>query len=302
MTLKHPFSGKNLDEAIAEAAKHFGVDKAFVCYTLLKQQGGFLSKIFSSKVQIEAWVETAKEDLQEAARKAVREALGPTTNHKPRESTPRNTTTTAVEYKDAKIKPLLTKYNELFFSAFALSSENYTTEVSDNHILVHVSDEYLEDLLTKSDKLSLAYDHVFKRLAQKNFGDVSGRAFLNAGTSAEKREERLTGIAKSLAEKVRKTGRSVVLSSKSSQERRIIHLALDGCEGIATRSVGMGDKRRLVIFSTDKSAASTEQKSHTHASKKHPAHKRKAGKNSSHKKKNSLPSTKGKEIGNDEPV
>src|SRR6185312_8788701 len=77
MINKNQFSGKNLDDALNEAAKYYSVDKAFVCYNIVTNpQGGFLSKIFSSKVQIEAWIETAKEDLQEAARKAVREALG----------------------------------------------------------------------------------------------------------------------------------------------------------------------------------------------------------------------------------
>lgn len=230
MTNKQQFSGKNLDDALNDAAKYYSVDKAFICYnTLPNTQGGFLAKIFSSKVQIEAWVETAKEDLQEAARKAVREALGPKPTNAPKiqPTKERSESTTheisAVDYKDPQVKKLLTKYNQLFFSAFSLLPENYSTEISNSNAIVHVEDEFLEDNLTKSDKLSLAYEHVFKRMAQKNFGDISGRLSLDAGLSAEKREERLIGIAKSLAEKVRKTGRSIILSSKSSQERRIIH-------------------------------------------------------------------------------
>ena len=288
----HQFSGKNLDEAINEAAKYYSVDKAFVCYNIISntQKSGFLSKIFSTKIQIEAWLETAKEDLQEAARKAVREALAPKPSSAPQPPRSNRTersefdTRTFVEYKDPKIKSLLVKYNQLFFSAFSLAPENYSTEISDNNIIIHVEDEFLEDLLTKSDKLSIAYEHVFKRIAQKNFGDITGRLSLDAGSSAEKREGRLIGIAKSLAEKVKKTGRSVVLASKSSQERRIIHLALDGFEGIGTRSVGMGDKRRLVIFSNSAPSPSTKP---THSAKKPHSHARKTGRNPSQKKKNS---------------
>ncbi len=309
MNNKHQFSGKNLEEALNEAAKYFSVDKAFVCYNALsKTQGGLFSKIFSRGVQIEAWLETAKEDLQEAARKAVREAMGtqktppsknqptPQIQYSKQQFTPQRSTSkkpfdqerneslnrTFIEIKEPKTRDLLTKYNELFFSAFSLSNENYSTEINENNAIVHVEDEFLEEILTRSDKLSLAYEHVFKRIAQKKLGDISGRLSLDAGSSIEKREERLIGVAKNLAEKVRKTGRSVILTSKSSQERRIIHLALDGFEGVGTRSVGMGEKRRLVIFSLEKNN-STEQRTKNN-SRKPGFNKRKTTKSPSQKK------------------
>lgn len=291
MVNKHQFSAKNLDEAINEAAKYFSVDKAFVCYnTLTNKSGGLFSKIFSNKIRIEAWVETAKEDLQEAARNAVREALGvkPTASaetkkyklKEPQENSPR----TIIDYHDPKVKMLLTQFNQLFFSAFSLSPHDYSMEMNDNNVILHIENEFLENILTKSDKLSLAFEHVFKRMAQKKFGDLTGRLTLDAGSCAEKREERLTGIAKSLAEKVRKTGQNAILSSKSSQERRIIHLALDNVEGIGTRSVGMGDKRRLVIFSTEKSN-NGHQKTRNTSQKKRPSPTNKE-ENSTHKKRN----------------
>lgn len=150
------------------------------------------------------------------------------------------------------VDELFENYNKLFFSAFGISMDNIETIIHDNEAVVRVSDPEIEKYLSKSDKLSLAFEHVFKRVAQKKLGDISSRITLDAGESSEKREERLIGMARSLADKVKKTGKSVILSSKSSQERRVIHLALDGFVGVATRSVGTGDKRRLVIYSTEK--------------------------------------------------
>jgi hypothetical protein len=49
---------------------------------------------------------------------------------------------------------------------------------------------------------------------------------------------------------VKRTGRSITVASKTSQERRVIHLTLDGQPGIATRSVGSGEKRRLIVYPT----------------------------------------------------
>jgi hypothetical protein len=80
---------------------------------------------------------------------------------------------------------------------------------------------------------------------------VEGRIFLTSGRAAEMRKEGLENFAKDLAEKVLRTGRSITVSSKTSQERRVIHLTLDGMPGISTRSVGSGDRRRLIVFPTD---------------------------------------------------
>ena len=268
-----------------------------------QSSGGLFSRLFSRSVRIEAWVETVKEDLQAAAREVVRQTLGKATASKPnlsplsnptkkdfkesatrkenshhikkeennsesqnRRTFPRGESTQnrpVLTFQSEGVKELFENYNKLFFTAFGVPSENTEVIIQDNEAIVRVSDEGIEKYLSKSDKLSLAFEHVFKRVAQKKLGDISSRISLDAGESSEKREERLIGMARSLAEKVRKTGKSVILSSKSSQERRVIHLALDGFVGVATRSVGTGDKRRLVIYSTEKKQVRNNQNSNS---------------------------------------
>lgn len=122
--------------------------------------------------------------------------------------------------------------------------------LKEDEVLVNVSSASLEELLVKSDRLSCAFEHLFKRIAQKRFGDISGRVVLNAGTASERREEKLRDMALDAAARVRENGKTITLSSKSSQERRVIHLALENMEGIATKSVGMGENRKLIVFST----------------------------------------------------
>lgn len=253
------FTGKSLDDALNEAAKEFSTDRAFIQYRILNsEKRGFLAKLFSTKVHIEAWVKGAKEDLQKAAREAVRQALGKekeTPLREKREEKPvekRN----FITFQEDAARHCLVEYNEKFFAAFGVPADNIAVQFEEHDAHLHIQDEFFEGYLSKSDKFSLAFEHVFKRLAQRKIGDVSGRVTLNAGHSDEKRQDRLINMAKSLADKVLKTGKSVVLSSKSGQERRVIHMALDGIEGISTKSIGMGDKRRLVIYST-KSASSS---------------------------------------------
>lgn len=132
---------------------------------------------------------------------------------------------------------------------FSQPEVHYT---SDEEVVVSIYSPALEELLVKSDRLSCAFEHLFKRIAQRKFGDVSGRVMLNAGNAAQLREEKLRQMALDIADKVKLNGKTVTLSSKSSQERRVIHLALEHMDGIATKSVGIGENRKLVVYSTDR--------------------------------------------------
>lgn len=263
MISKHSFSGKNSDEALEKAAQFFKVDKSSVSYNLIDQSAkSFFSKIFSRGIQIEAWVETDTNDLKAAAREAVRQAFQ---KQKPEKLEKKETAKhvekrSIISNNDPAVTALFKEYQSFFFSPFQIKPSQISNKTSEQDVVVHVKDEFMEKLLSKSDKLSLSFEHVFKRIAQKKVGDVSGRITLNAGTSIENREERLIGMAKSLAEKVKKTGKNIILSSKSGQERRIIHLALEGVEGVATKSSGTGEKRRLIIYSTAANASTKHRR------------------------------------------
>jgi len=62
-----------------------------------------------------------------------------------------------------------------------------------------------------------------------------------------RREETLQKLALKLADKAKQRGRNVVLEPMSSQERRIIHTALQGREDIYTFSEGEEPYRKIVI-------------------------------------------------------
>ena len=66
-----------------------------------------------------------------------------------------------------------------------------------------------------------------------------------------KREENLTALAKRLAEKAARTGKSHTLEPMNPYERRIIHAAVSEVEGVKSESVGEGATRRVVILPED---------------------------------------------------
>jgi len=63
-----------------------------------------------------------------------------------------------------------------------------------------------------------------------------------------RRAEALVAMAMRLCEKVVKTARPVEVDPMSAADRRVIHMALSTVPGVATRSEGEGNDRRLIIF------------------------------------------------------
>jgi spoIIIJ-associated protein len=63
----------------------------------------------------------------------------------------------------------------------------------------------------------------------------------------QRREKSLRDLAFRMADRVRRSGRSVTLEPMPANERRIVHLALSKDPTIMTSSVGEGDSRKVAI-------------------------------------------------------
>lgn len=73
------------------------------------------------------------------------------------------------------------------------------------------------------------------------------RIILDAEDYRERREETLIKLAQKMADRVKKTGRKVVLEPMNPQERRIIHTALQEDGAVQTISEGAEPFRRIII-------------------------------------------------------
>jgi spoIIIJ-associated protein len=67
------------------------------------------------------------------------------------------------------------------------------------------------------------------------------------GGARDKRDELLQRVAERAAGRARETGRSVALDPMSGRDRRVIHMALRGADGIATMSIGDGRYRQVLV-------------------------------------------------------
>ncbi len=73
------------------------------------------------------------------------------------------------------------------------------------------------------------------------------RVIIDTENYRRKREETLVKLAKRLAVKAKKTGRSVVLEPMNQYERRILHSTLQNHPYVQTHSEGEDPNRRVVI-------------------------------------------------------
>ena len=78
--------------------------------------------------------------------------------------------------------------------------------------------------------------------------DKHRKVTVNAGNYREKRKAALTSLAAKKAEIVKKYGRPVPLEPMHPYERRIVHTAIQGIEGVTSRSTGTDDNRKVVIY------------------------------------------------------
>lgn len=77
------------------------------------------------------------------------------------------------------------------------------------------------------------------------------RATLDGNDYRRRREEALTQLATKIAEQVKSRGEEAVLDALPAFERRIVHKALSGIDGITTYSEGEEPTRRVVIAPAD---------------------------------------------------
>jgi len=73
------------------------------------------------------------------------------------------------------------------------------------------------------------------------------RVILDAEGYRVRREQALRGMARSAAERAKRTGLPVTIDSLTPRERRIIHVALADDSGVATRSEGDDPHRNIIV-------------------------------------------------------
>ena len=136
------------------------------------------------------------------------------------------------------IRKILAYVSDSFGIGVESDGENLTYHVSsdDSAVIIGKRGQNLESMQYIVDKI------VNKHTLEKK------RVLIDVEGYLEKRRENLERMAIRMSDKVKKTGKPSTISQMSSQDRRIVHLALKDNKSVRTQSMGEGYYRRLVIF------------------------------------------------------
>lgn len=101
-------------------------------------------------------------------------------------------------------------------------------------------------LIGRDGQTLAAVQYLAARMLSRAMGSAL-RVQLDIGNYRARQDDRLRELARTLAEKVRQTGRPFSTRPLSSYHRRVIHLCLQDDASVQTRSIGEGPQKRVLI-------------------------------------------------------
>ena len=131
-------------------------------------------------------------------------------------------------------------------SAFGLTGTAELVEDGDD-LEVRVHGRELGLLVGPRGTTLQAVQDLARVASQRRLGDHDTRLRIDVGGYRERRRLALGSFADQMAGEVKASGVARVLEPMSSADRKIIHDALSGTDGIATRSEGDDPNRRVII-------------------------------------------------------
>ena len=132
------------------------------------------------------------------------------------------------------------------------TADGYVDEEGIKRIIVTGSDATM--LIGHHGDTLDAFQYLANLAANREFksGDKNhNRVTVDIEDYRSKREQTLRALARRMANKAIKYGRSVMLEPMNPYERRIIHSEIQNIGGVATNSIGSENNRKVVIYLTD---------------------------------------------------
>ena len=131
--------------------------------------------------------------------------------------------------------------------AYVSDSFGILIESDGTNMTYHVTSDDSAVIIGKRGQNLEAMQYLVDKIVNKHTLEKK-RVLIDVEGYLEKRRENLERMAVRMSDKVSKTGKPSTISQMSSQDRRIVHLALKDNKSVRTQSMGEGYFRRLVIF------------------------------------------------------
>jgi spoIIIJ-associated protein len=131
-------------------------------------------------------------------------------------------------------------------SAFGLAA-TAEVDVDGTDLDVRVKGDDLGLLVGPGGRTLTAVQDLVRVAAQRRLGDHETRLRVDVGGYREKRRAALERFALAVASEVVEHGQPKALEPMSSSDRKVVHDAITGVEGVSSRSEGDDPNRRVVI-------------------------------------------------------
>jgi spoIIIJ-associated protein len=256
-------TASTVDEAVSEASKKLGVDRADLDVTVLEETQGLFGK-GKVRVRIEvkekvgaasAVVEPVSQPVEEAPTEPEPEAEPAKAEKaaKPRERRPKAKEARPVEeggevevvatQEDAdNLKAILDEVLELG----DLDAEIEVTEIHGRYVNMTLDGRDVSYLVGRRGEVINALQYLLNVISTRKMQN-GVRVVLEGNDYRKKRQDVLTKLATQIAEEVAKRGEEAVLDALPAFERRVVHKALSEFPGVVTYSEGEEPNRRVVI-------------------------------------------------------
>ena len=264
-----------VEQAVAEAAKKLGVDRADIEVTVLEETQGLFGK---GKVRVRASVKAGAKKPEEPkpAAKAPTEAVVemPPSEPEPAEAapppvaekraprrqpakekaaepakaaaeTPEGEPEAEVVATQADADELVGIMEELLEKA-DLEAHAHGTELTGRYVNITVDGRDVSYLVGRRGEVINALQYLMNVISTRRLQN-GVRVVLEGNDYRKKRQEVLTKLATQIAEEVAKRGEEAVLDALPAFERRVVHKALSEFPGVVTYSEGEEPNRRVVI-------------------------------------------------------
>jgi spoIIIJ-associated protein len=229
-------TGRTVEEAVTAALAELGAAREEVDIEILSEESrGLLNSILGynqAKVRV-----TLKAKVERAAPAPGNTLEDPSEEEKEEDRAPSPLAQRAAEVTDEILQRMGLEARSIIVSD---DEEGVSLDIH--------SEEDLGLLIGKHGQTLAALQLIVALISNRELGEEERRRVnLDAEGYNERRERSLKAMARSAAQRAKKTGKPVPISSLNSRERRIVHMELANDPAIATRSEGEDPDRTIIV-------------------------------------------------------
>ncbi len=245
-------TGKNEDEAVANALRQLGLDRDDVSVEIIERaKSGFLG-IGSSPARVRVSYEAPDEVVEKESAPVVEKAKEkvPATAVEKTAAVERKESSAVSKTSDEQVHDEKSEQIRTFLKGLMehmdskADIEVYLPE--EDHYKVLLVGDHLGQLIGRRGETLDAIQQL-ANYAVNHGAEHRVRIHVDAENYRAKREQTLEALANKVAGKVVRLRRNVTLEPMNAYERHVIHSALQDYPGVSTASIGTEPNRRVVV-------------------------------------------------------